>query len=323
MAKKLNKKSANETKQKKGIGKEPNYKRMVIGCAFLVLIIILFYGIFYMSNKINFTSKNINANKTVVINTETTQSIKDIDKNEILDEETNDEFEYFKLSSKEIKKLPKFNDGNGKKVYLTFDDGPSANTNTIIKILNKYNAKATFFVLGGNLQYRINEITNMMVFGHTIGMHGISHDYYSIYSSIENFYQDLYKCFENLNTIFGISTKYYRFPGGSANTVSIGITPGIMSILTDQITKDGFVYYDWNVSTGDSALKVPDTFTIVERIINGINKQDIPVVLMHDTVRNKTSIEALEYILEEGTKKGYEFVAIDDLTPRVQFKVVN
>ena len=322
MSKKISKKTA-EAKQKKVSEKKPNYKNMVIGCLFLVLIIILFYGIFYMSNKINLTSNNKQQiNSTIIKNDEPdTLNVSNVEEN--ADTDDDNEYEYFKLKQKEIDKLPILNNGNGKKVYLTFDDGPSVNTNTIINILNKYNAKATFFVLGGNLQYRINEILNMKLYGHTIGMHGISHDYYEIYSSIENFYKDLYKCFENLNTLFGISTKYYRFPGGSANSISIGISPGIMSVLTKQITNDGFVYFDWNVSTGDSAATVPDTFTIAERIINGINKQDAPIVLMHDSKRNTTTIEALEYILSEGTKKGYQFVAIDDTTPIYHFNVVN
>ena len=322
MSKKISKKTA-EAKQKKVSEKKPNYKNMVIGCLFLVLIIILFYGIFYMSNKINLTSNNKQQINSTVIKNDEPDTLNVSNVEEKTDTDDDNEYEYFKLKQKEIDKLPILNNGNGKKVYLTFDDGPSANTNTIINILNKYNAKATFFVLGGNLQYRINEILNMKLYGHTIGMHGISHDYYEIYSSIENFYKDLYKCFENLNTLFGISTKYYRFPGGSANSISIGISPGIMSVLTKQITNDGFVYFDWNVSTGDSAATVPDTFTIAERIINGINKQDAPIVLMHDSKRNTTTIEALEYILSEGTKKGYQFVAIDDTTPIYHFNVVN
>lgn len=322
MSKKISKKTA-EAKQKKVSEKKPNYKNMVIGCLFLVLIIILFYGIFYMSNKINLTSNNKQQINTTVIKNDEPDTLNVSNVEEKTDIDDDNEYEYFKLKQKEIDKLPILNNGNGKKVYLTFDDGPSVNTNTIINILNKYNAKATFFVLGGNLQYRINEILNMKLYGHTIGMHGISHDYYEIYSSIENFYKDLYKCFENLNTLFGISTKYYRFPGGSANSISIGISPGIMSVLTKQITNDGFVYFDWNVSTGDSAATVPDTFTIAERIINGINKQDAPIVLMHDSKRNTTTIEALEYILSEGTKKGYQFVAIDDTTPIYHFNVVN
>ena len=322
MSKKISKK-ATEAKQKKVSEKKPNYKNMVIGCLFLVLIIILFYGIFYMSNKINLTSNNKQQINSTVIKNDEPDTLNVSNVEEKTDTDDDNEYEYFKLKQKEIDKLPILNNGNGKKVYLTFDDGPSANTNTIINILNKYNAKATFFVLGGNLQYRINEILNMKLYGHTIGMHGISHDYYEIYSSIENFYKDLYKCFENLNTLFGISTKYYRFPGGSANSISIGISPGIMSVLTKQITNDGFVYFDWNVSTGDSAATVPDTFTIAERIINGINKQDAPIVLMHDSKRNTTTIEALEYILSEGTKKGYQFVAIDDTTPIYHFNVVN
>ena len=157
MSKKISKK-ATEAKQKKVSEKKPNYKNMVIGCLFLVLIIILFYGVFYMSNKINLTSNNKQQINSTVIKNDKPDTLNVSNVEENADTDDDNEYEYFKLKQKEIDKLPILNNGNGKKVYLTFDDGPSANTNTIINILNKYNAKATFFVLGGNLQYRINEI---------------------------------------------------------------------------------------------------------------------------------------------------------------------
>lgn len=75
-------------------------------------------------------------------------------------------------------------------VYLTLDDGPSDNTQAVLDILDKYNAKATFFVTGEMPEYK-DMIKAAYDKGHTIGMHTYSHDYAKVYASVDAYFQDL------------------------------------------------------------------------------------------------------------------------------------
>ena len=118
-----------------------------------------------------------------------------------------------------IKKIGSEQQSNEKVVYLTFDDGPSENTKKIMDILAKYNAKATFFVTGRNQKYNylIKDAYNA---GHTIGLHTYSHDYQTVYSSVEAYFDDLNKVGQMVKNEIGFVPHYIRFPGGSSNTVS-------------------------------------------------------------------------------------------------------
>ena len=82
-----------------------------------------------------------------------------------------------------------------KTVYLTFDDGPSKNTLNIINILKEYNIKATFFVVGYNINQQTEEILKKIhQEKHYIGLHTMSHDYYYLYkhpNSSKNFINEI------------------------------------------------------------------------------------------------------------------------------------
>ncbi|MBR3635842.1 MAG: polysaccharide deacetylase family protein, partial [Lachnospiraceae bacterium] len=81
----------------------------------------------------------------------------------------------------------------GKKVYLTFDDGPSPNTEKILDILDEYDVKATFFVTGYQAEKHPEWYKEIVDRGHTIGMHSYSHVYSDIYSSTDAFFADIDK----------------------------------------------------------------------------------------------------------------------------------
>ena len=106
------------------------------------------------------------------------------------------------------------------KVYLTFDDGPSANTLKILDILEEYGVKATFFTVGTAGEGEEEILKQIVEAGHTLGMHSYTHDYSELYSSVENFAADFAREQEFLYGVTGVKSKVYRFPGGSSNTVS-------------------------------------------------------------------------------------------------------
>lgn len=135
-------------------------------------------------------------------------------------------------------------------VYLTLDDGPSPITIQILDILDRYNAKATFFVTNEMPEYAylIKETFDR---GHTIGLHTCSHNYASVYASAEAYFADLDAIGEMVRQQIGFVPCFIRFPGGSSNSVSARYTPGIMSQLVQEIQRRGYQYYDWNCSVGD------------------------------------------------------------------------
>ena len=202
-------------------------------------------------------------------------------------------------------------ESNEKIVYLTFDDGPSENTKKIMDILAKYNAKATFFVTGRNQKYNylIKDAYNA---GHTIGLHTYSHDYQTVYSSVEAYFDDLNKVGQMVKNEIGFVPHYIRFPGGSSNTISRKYCQGIMSTLTKEVIEKGYQYYDWN---GDSTDASGNHVAVDKLIRNGTLCHDNNVmILCHDTQAKDTTVQALPAIIEHYRNLGYTFKGIDDTT---------
>ena len=121
-----------------------------------------------------------------------------------------------------------------KVVYLTFDDGPSENTQKVLDILEQYDAKATFFITGSREECR-PLIKKAYEAGHTIGLHTYSHDYADVYSSVDAYFEDLEKVGKVAEEQIGYVPCFIRFPGGSSNAVSKKYTQGIMTELTSLV----------------------------------------------------------------------------------------
>lgn len=198
--------------------------------------------------------------------------------------------------------------GEEKVVYLTFDDGPSEVTSTILDILDTYGVKATFFVTGQFPEYE-DMIAEAYARGHTIGMHTYSH-LYSIYSSLDTYFEDLDKIAYIVERQIGYVPFLVRLPGGSSNTVSMSYATGIMTDVTNELLARGYQYWDWNAETGDGGTVTTDeAFSkAVLPIADGVT--DV-VILAHDMPAKQTTIEALPYIIEYYQANGYEFRALD------------
>ena len=206
-----------------------------------------------------------------------------------------------------------------KTVYLTFDDGPCAYTEKLLDVLKKYDAKATFFVIGNKT--RTDLIKRAYEEGHAIGVHTFTHDYKKIYASEQAFFDDFLKTQEIIKEQTGSYTYIFRFPGGSANTASRR-NKGIMTRLTKIMEDMGYRYFDWNVASGDSSGEGYTAEDIKNRVINGLRTHsDYAVVLQHDI--HPVSVRAVEAILAWGQKNGYTFRALDLTSPVVHSKVQN
>ena len=137
-------------------------------------------------------------------------------------------------------------DGKIKIVHLTFDDGPSNNTEKILAILKRNNIKATFFVIGHN-QNKYKEIVDA---GHALGVHSYTHDYKYIYANEKNFFDDLYKLHDDIKARTGKDVRITRFPGGSSNAIA---SKALKQQIITRMAREGYIYHDWNCDSTDAS----------------------------------------------------------------------
>ncbi|MDU2122315.1 MAG: polysaccharide deacetylase family protein [Clostridium celatum] len=203
---------------------------------------------------------------------------------------------------------------DGKKIaYLTFDDGPSTEvTQEILETLKSNNIKATFFVLGSNVE-KSNEqkelLKEMVMEGHAVGNHGYCHDYSILYPSrVANptvVINDMKKSEEAMKAVLGddFRTSVIRLPGGhmSWNTKS----------LDPLLEENGYSYIDWNALNGDAESNDRTAEQLVNRLKGTIRdlagNDDVLVILMHDTNAKKTTAQSLQEVIDYLKSLGYEF----------------
>lgn len=207
---------------------------------------------------------------------------------------------------------------NEKKVYLTFDDGPSVNTDRILDILSQFGVKATFFVIAYDDEPSIARYQRIINEGHTLAMHSTSHRYDLIYSSMENYIDDVFGLQNFLLAKTGYKPVVYRFPGGSSNTV----TKIEIAECASYLKKNGITYFDWNVASGDASSTKHSTEEIYNNVISGIESvANEAVVLMHDSNTKDTTADALPQILTKLKEMGVKVLPITSETVPVQHRV--
>jgi peptidoglycan/xylan/chitin deacetylase (PgdA/CDA1 family) len=205
---------------------------------------------------------------------------------------------------------------NGKTIYLTFDDGPGKYTEQLLDVLAKYNVKVTFFVVGTDHPQIMARIAKE---GHSIGVHSYSHRLKEIYKSEEEFFADVEEMQTLIEEHTGKRTNLLRFPGGSSNSFS-RYNEGIMTRLSEEVTKRGYVYFDWNVDSLDAS-GATTAEEVFENVKIGVEEKEISVVLQHDI--KDFSVEAVEMIIQWGLENGYTFRALDESSPTCQHKIYN
>lgn len=213
--------------------------------------------------------------------------------------------------------LPPVEEPEGKVIYLTFDDGPCFHTGQLLDMLKKYDAKATFFVVGN--KSRVDLIRRAYEEGHAIGVHTYTHEYHEMYANEEAYFEDFLKTEQVIYEQTGEYTRIFRFPGGSGNTAS-RVNEGIMTRLTRYMTDMGYRYFDWNIDSGD-CLEEATTDTVASAVKSGIQRKEYPIVLQHDI--KYFSVKAVERILEWGTANGYQFLPLTLTSPGAQSQIRN
>ncbi|MBO4996742.1 MAG: polysaccharide deacetylase [Lachnospira sp.] len=211
----------------------------------------------------------------------------------------------------------------GQRVYLTFDDGPSANIDEILDILAGEEVKATFFVVGKTDEASMAAYKKIVEQGHGIGIHSYTHEYDKIYASLEAFQMDVNSMSDLIYAATGVRTHLYRFPGGSANSVC----ETSMDKLIRWLNKEGYIYYDWNALNGDAVTKDLSPKTLVSNIMKNVkqNRENgtDSTVLMHDLANKHNTVESLKPLIDRLKGDGYvlDQPLSEDVNP-IQQKVV-
>lgn len=201
------------------------------------------------------------------------------------------------------------NTNGSKTIYLTFDDGPQDMTMDILKLLDKYNAKATFFMLEPYMREYPDVIDEMINRGHSVGVHSVTHNKKIIYASSQSVVNEMTTAKNTLEQLTGVESSLMRVPYGSV--------PHMKPEYIQAVENHGFLMWDWNVDSMD--WKFTDG-SFVNHTINQIEafkKNEPMVVLMHDRTTTLAHLEKLLIYLQEND---YEMLAIDESMEPVQFK---
>ena len=207
-------------------------------------------------------------------------------------------------------------DTDEKVCYLTFDDGPNKDvTPEILDILDRYNVKATFFVI-----YRDNEeekklYKRIINEGHTIGIHSASHNYTKIYASVDAYLDDFCKISDHVEALTGSKPEIFRFPGGSVNSYNKAIYQRIIA----EMTRRGYVYYDWNYSSGDAESANISPSEITDNVLKYNLDSSKMIVLCHDGPGHQNTAKALPDVIEDLLAQGYTLKALDNTVSPICF----
>jgi len=194
-----------------------------------------------------------------------------------------------------------------KKVALTFDDGPGNNfTPEILKILKKYNVKATFFVVGKRAKKHPALCRQILREGHEIGNHTYSHANLiaktpgQISREIQRGGAAIFEATDKM-------PKYFRPPYGVYNRIVKRIA-----------AREGYTFVLWNVRTFDSSMTPRTKRSIIKKTKNLAKSGDI--ILLHDSksrlksmVDRKVTVNALPEIIENLRSKGLKPVTLSEL----------
>jgi peptidoglycan/xylan/chitin deacetylase (PgdA/CDA1 family) len=183
-----------------------------------------------------------------------------------------------------------------KKIALTFDDGPTVFTVEILALLKKYNAKATFFCIGKNIEAHPEIITQLIAEGHLVGNHSYAHSCFFDFYNAKQITEEIQKTDLLLEKFTSKKINFFRPPYGVT-------TPSIRRALK----RTGHKVIGWNIRSLDGGTKNQNL--IFNRLIKGLSPGGI--VLLHDT--GSHSVLVLEQFLQFLQHNNYNVISTEEL----------
>jgi peptidoglycan/xylan/chitin deacetylase (PgdA/CDA1 family) len=231
-----------------------------------------------------------------------------------------DDGKKYTYDAKKVKDILDGNgDNDGKKIaFLTFDDGPSTSvTPKILDTLKNYNVKATFCLIGQNIEE--NEKSKELVMqifkeGHAIGNHTYSHNMKKLYPgnklNVDSYMEEVEQDNNVIRNIIGqdFNTRVLRMPGGYMSREYYH-DPNLDAFNAKLKEKDIYSI-DWNAYDFDSEGKRKNAAELLEHVKESVGTKQKVVILMHDTYGKEETAKALPQIIEYLRDQGYEFKTI-------------
>ena len=202
-----------------------------------------------------------------------------------------------------------------KRVFLTFDDGPSTSvTPYILDLLKQENIKATFFVLGTKVEANPDILKREYNEGHFIANHGYSHKYKDIYSSTQavlDEYNKTNQAIKNALENQNYNSLVFRFPGGSTG----GPYDELKKEAKELLRQNGIASLDWNALTNDAA-GANTKEKIMQNFYSTVEGKTSVVILMHDASDKILTYECLPEMIKYFRDNGYTFQNLYDVIGR-------
>ena len=179
---------------------------------------------------------------------------------------------------------------------LTFDDGPNnEHTPEVLNLLKEYNATATFFIIGKNIEGNESIVKSIDAAGHTLGNHSFSHSFFIDFKSKKAFVDEVNSTSKLVDSIIGKKMKLFRPPYGVT-------TPNLARAAKEL----NLQVIGWNVRSLDT------TNDSQEVILNRIKQKLKPgsIVLLHDT--SSKSVNVLRHLLQHCAASGIKIVNVEN-----------
>ena len=272
----------------------------------LLIVVILSFILLLLILVIINSVKIIKANKVYKQYADQLESLNYQKEQELVKKEAERQAKITKLTDEGKRNIDEIYNSNTKRAFLTFDDGPSTVTNTILDTLKQQNVKATFFVLGNRVEKKPDVVKRMYDEGHYIANHGYSHVYENIYTSPQSVLDEYNRCNEAVKNAIGVpeyNSHLFRFPGGLVG----GKYADIKNQANELLKQNNIMHIDWNALNGDAETNNLSIEFELARLQETTQNKNSVVILMHDAPAKKVTAEALSQIIEYLRNQGYEF----------------
>lgn len=295
--------------------KKLNIPKILLVIAILIFVIVI---LAFTNYKINYSKVeneiNQSINKFNDMESEREKAIKEQKQRE--ENQARELKRYAPLSSNDIEKIDHiYSHSDQKRIFLTFDDGPTNQvTPYILDLLKNENIKANFFVLGQRAEQNPALVKREYEEGHFIGNHSFSHKYSSIYESIDSVFNEYNTTNDILKKATGnnnFNSLIFRFPGGAVG----GPYNAIKQEASQKLKEAGISNVDWNALTGD-AEGITTKEGLFSRFVETAQDKTSIVLLMHDASDKILTYETLPDIIKYCRDNGYAFQTIYDLLER-------